>query len=721
MKVPVSICETNTPLRLYNQTEKRSIGSMTSYQTPITALPTIKKTFVQKFATLGIYTVRDLLFHIPSRYEDFSQIKKITEALEEEKATFEGTIAPFREKKTWKRQMTIFETDLTDDSGIIRLVWFNQKLIANSLVPGTRIRVSGKVSSDRDGLVMISPAFERANRRPTHTARLVPVYPETYGLTSKFIRWQIENLFEKKIGIPDPLPETLTSKLHLPTLPRALRMIHFPASINEVEVARKRLAFDDMFLAQLKSLELKSLWKKSAAIPFPMDITFIDRNAPLFPFPLTNAQNKALEEILLDLARAMPMNRLVNGDVGSGKTAIAALAGLRVVQGGFQVALLAPTEVLAQQHFETFSTLFAQASFQVALLTRSSQILATETVAKETLKNAIRSGLASIVIGTHALLQEDVSFKNLALVIIDEQHRFGVSQRAALQEATRHSSDGLPATTPHLLTLTATPIPRTLAITFLGNLDISVLDEMPKHRIPITTKIAATRDARETVFRFARQEIKRGRQIFIVLPLVEESAALSEVKAAKTEHEKLSAKIFPEFSVGLLYGKMKSSDKEKVMRDFKDGKIHVLVSTSVVEVGVDVPNATVMIIENADRFGLSQLHQFRGRVGRGTHPSYCFLLPGKNGANNDRLNALAESNNGFFLAEKDLEIRGPGAFFGLRQSGIPDIAMSHLGNARLIKIAQEEASSLLLADPSLEQHPHLRKALAEMTENVHLE
>lgn len=693
---------------------------MLSYQTAISALPTIQKTFVSKFATLGIYTVRDLLFHIPSRYEDFSRIQLIASAVEEEKTTFEGTVAPFREKKTWKRRLTIFETELTDDSGTIRLVWFNQKLVAGSLLPGTRIRVSGKVSSDRDGLVMVSPAFERANRRPTHTARLVPIYPETYGLTSKFIRWQIETLFEKKIGVPDPLPQSLVDKLHLPTLPRALRMIHFPESPDEVEIARKRLAFDDMFLAQLKSLELKSIWKQSSALPFPRDTNFLAESASYFPFSLTAAQTKATEEILDDLAKSIPMNRLVNGDVGSGKTAVAILAALRVAHDGFQVALLAPTEVLARQHFETLSTHLSHALFQIALLTRSSQILATETVAKETLKNAIKSGLASIIIGTHALLQEDVSFRNLALVIVDEQHRFGVSQRAALQEATRHSKDGMPKTTPHLLTLTATPIPRTLAITFLGNLDISVLDEMPKNRLPVITKIAATRDARETVFRFARQEIRKGRQIFIILPLVEESATLSEVKAAKTEHEKLSAKVFPEYSVGLLYGKMKSSDKENVMRDFKEGRLHVLVSTSVVEVGVDVPNATVMIIENADRFGLSQLHQFRGRVGRGTHQSYCFLLPGKNSAN-DRLDALVESNNGFFLAEKDLEIRGPGAFFGLRQSGIPDIAMSHLGNARLIKIAHDEAEALLLEDPVLEHHPYLRAALAEMTENVHME
>ena len=693
---------------------------MLSSQTLIGDLPTIRKAFVPKFAALGIQTVGDLLFHLPSRYEDYSEIKPIGVVSEGEKATLEGTIAPFREKRIPKRHLAIFETELTDDSGSIRLVWFNQKLVAGSLSSGMRIRVSGKITSDRNGLVMISPAFERASRRPTHTARLVPIYPETYGLTSKFIRWQIESLFEKRVGVADPLPEALAKKLHLPSLPRALRMIHFPESVEETEVARKRLAFDEMFLVQLKSIELKSARSRSSAVSFPADGDFIERHESIFPFPLTGAQKRTVGEILEDLSRQTPMNRLVNGDVGSGKTAIAALAALRVTHEGFQVALLAPTEVLARQHFETLSSLFSQEPFQVALLTRSSQMLSTEAVAKETLKNAIRSGLASIVIGTHALLQEDVSFHNLALAIVDEQHRFGVSQRAALQEAARNAKDGLPATVPHLLTLTATPIPRTLAIAFLGTLDISLLDEMPKNRIPITTKIAATRDARNTVFRFARQEIRKGRQVFIILPLVDESSALSEVKAAKTEHEKLSKKVFPEFSVGLLYGKMKSSEKEKTMRDFKDGKTSVLVSTSVVEVGVDVPNATVMIVENADRFGLSQLHQFRGRVGRSSHPSYCFLLPGKN-AETERLNAIVENSDGFSLAEKDLEIRGPGAFFGLRQSGIPDAAMTHLGNVRLIKIAKEEAEALLEADPALENHPLLKKALNQMVESAHLE
>lgn len=693
---------------------------MLSLDSDIVAIPTVKKNFLSKFSTLGIRTIRDLLFHIPSRYEDFSERKNIDEAIEEEKATFEGTIASFREKNTWKRKMKILETDLSDETGTIRLVWFNQKLALENLTPGIRIRVSGKVSSDRDGLVLRSPAFERSDRRPTHTARLVPVYPETYGLTSKYIRWQIQTLFSKKIGVPDPIPESILQKLHLPALPAALRLLHFPDSMEEVEIARKRLAFDDMFLATLKSAELRSVWHTSSAISFPFNAGLLDFFESKLPFAYTAAQKNAIGDVFRDLARAIPMNRLVNGDVGSGKTVVAGASAMCVARAGFQVALLAPTEILARQHFETLSRWFADEPFQVALLTRSLQKLGSETVAKETLKNAIRAGLASVIIGTHALLQKNTRFEKLALVIVDEQHRFGVSQRAALQEQTSRADDGLPDTIPHFLTMTATPIPRTLAITFLGTLDLSVLDELPAHRLPVTTKIAATREARETVFRFARQEIKKGRQIFIILPLVEESSALSEVKAAKTEHEKLSAKIFPEFSVGLLYGKMKPIEKEKVMQRFRDGAIQVLVSTSVVEVGVDIPNATVMIIENADRFGLSQLHQFRGRVGRGTEASYCFLLPGKNGEN-ERLTALVDSRDGFFLAEKDLEIRGPGSFFGLRQSGLPDIAMSHLKNPRLIAIATQEAETLLNEDPNLARHPLLRSRLDTMTDEVHLE
>ena len=689
--------------------------------TTLAELSTIQKPFLSKFETLGIRTVRDLLFHIPTRYDDFTQTKPIANAIEGEKSTFEGTVSTVRTRKTWKRNMTIYEAELHDTTGVIRLVWFNQKLAIENLVSESSIRVSGKVTADTNGLVLVSPSFERSTRRPTHTARLVPIYPETYGLTSKFIRWQIETLFTKKISLPDPLPEHIRKEIHLPKLPDTLRLLHFPNSMTDVELGRKRLAFDGMFLAQLKSIEQRSLWSKESAVPFQMKDGFKERSKKRFPFSLTHVQQIAVTEILHDLGQTIPMNRLINGDVGSGKTAVAAIASAYVAENGFQVAILAPTEVLAKQHFETFSRFFTHDPFHIALLTRSYHALDNTAITKETLKNALKAGLVNIIIGTHAILQKTLSFHNLALVIIDEQHRFGVVQRATLQEATRTIGDGVKNAIPHLLTLTATPIPRTLAIAILGNLDISILDELPKSRIPITTKIAHTKSDRETVFRFARQEIKKGHQIFIILPLVEESASLSEVKAAKTEYEKLTRAVFPDFQVGLLHGRMKASEKEKIMSAFADGAIDVLVSTAVVEVGIDIPNATVMIIENADRFGLSQLHQFRGRVGRGSEPSFCFLLTGKNGSSNERLSVLAKTRDGFTIAERDMEIRGPGAFFGARQSGIPDITMSHLANERLIKITRDKAKELIDSNPTLSNYPLLATQLRQLSQEVHLE
>lgn len=688
---------------------------------PISSLPSIKKPFFSRFEKLGIHTVHDLLFHIPSRYEDYAESKPITEALEGEKATFEGTLGNFRTRRTPHRGMILVETTLRDTTGEIQLLWFNQKHIAESFSAHTVVRVSGTPSASRNRLVIKSPAMERASRRPTHTGRLVPVYPETYGLTSRFIRWQIEMLFEKRIEVPDPMPADILSRLHLPTLSSALRMAHFPRDEREPELARKRLAFDSMFLVQLKSLELRNAGNAAHAIAFSENDEFLHRTADMFSFPLTNAQTRTAEEILSDLAKGVPMNRLVNGDVGSGKTAVAALAARRVADEGFQTALLAPTESLARQHYDTLSRFFEKTPHTIALLTRSMSFLGKDETSRETLKNALRAGLASIVIGTQAILEPTVSFKNLALVIVDEQHRFGVRERSALQEAAHTAKDGLTETVPHFLTMTATPIPRTLALGVFGALDLSILDELPKRRAGITTRIATTKEARETVFRFARQEIKKGRQIFVILPLVEESAALSEVKAATTEYEKLKTHVFPDFEMGLLHGRLKSAEKERVMRAFKNGDTRVLVSTSVVEVGIDVPNATVIIIENADRFGLSQLHQFRGRVGRGTEPSYCFLLPGNGASTNERLAILTETMNGFDIAEKDLELRGPGAFFGTRQSGLPDSAMEHLGNARLIKIARDEAEALLASDPSLSHHPLLRTALNQLTEQVHME
>jgi ATP-dependent DNA helicase RecG len=416
------------------------------------------------------------------------------------------------------------------------------------------------------------------------------------------------------------------------------------------------------------------------------------------------------------------MNRLLNGDVGSGKTIVAALASLQVALSGHQVALLAPTEVLAKQHFENIAKLFHNEPFEVALFTQAYQTIGSETVSRNTLLKAVQSGIARVIVATHAVLQKDIRFNNLALVIVDEQHRFGVAQRAYLQQEASRINDGLPDIIPHFLTMTATPIPRTLALAFFGNLDLSLLDEMPKNRKPIKTRIASTDAEREYVYDFIRQEIAAGRQAFVILPLVEESKALSEIKAAVAEHKRLAEEVFPDLRIGLLHGRLKAKEKEAVMVEFKERQTDILVATAVVEVGIDIPNATVMLIEDADRFGLAQLHQFRGRIGRGKHQSYCFLFPtSAEGKNNDRLKAMIECASGFDLAEKDLQLRGPGALFGTRQSGLPDIAMENIANVKLVQIAREEAANLLQHDPSLAGHPLLAQALRKFDKKIHLE
>ena len=499
-------------------------------------------------------------------------------------------------------------------------------------------------------------------------------------------------------------------------------MIHYPNSEAEYAVARKRFAWDEMFLIQLKALQVREEWQNDHALPFMNDdggiATFIDT----LPFRLTRAQEQATGIIRDDLARARPMNRLLNGDVGSGKTIVAALACLTIARAGYQAALLAPTEVLARQHFESLRRLFEGEPFDICLLTGSYQILGTDTVKRQTLLSAIQSGIPRVIIATHAILQKDLRFHNLALIIVDEQHRFGVAQRAYLQQSAAHLNDGLPDVTPHFLTMTATPIPRTLALAFFGNLDVSLLNEMPANRKPIITKIARNQADRQYIYDFIRAEVKKGQQAFVILPLVDTSEKMTEVKAATAEHDRLSRDIFPDLRLGLLHGKIKAKDKEVIMTAFKNRDYDILVATAVVEVGIDIPNASVILIEEADRFGLSQLHQFRGRVGRGEHQSYCFLFPGVSGSSeNARLEALEKTANGFELAEIDLKLRGPGSLFGTRQSGLSDLAMESLGNLRLVSLARDEAASLLAADPQLKHHPLLMDALRKFDQEIHLE
>ncbi|MDO8566078.1 MAG: ATP-dependent DNA helicase RecG [Candidatus Moranbacteria bacterium] len=695
---------------------------MFTFDTPLANIPSIKKLTLGKLQRLEIFSVRDMLYHFPHRYEDYTEIHPIDSLIPDEKCTLVGTVTDIKAGRTWKKKMLLTEATLVDESGQIRLIWFNQRFVAQTLKSDMQIRVSGKVSRDRDGLIMQNPAFERSERDATHTGRLVPVYPETSGLTSRFFRWQLTGIFQKLAQFPDPVPEEILDRLHLPSLKQALFYIHFPKSEKFALLARKRFAFDEMFFVQLKALQVKALFETARGNPLTCDETALKKFIATFPFTLTNAQKKASTEILADLKKTRPMNRLLNGDVGSGKTIVAAIAAFVAAENGLQTAILAPTEVLARQHFESLSKIFRETQHDITLFTGSYRIFGGTTVTRPTLLKAISAGIPKIIVGTHALLQNDVAFDNLALIVVDEQHRFGVSQRARLQELSYTSLDESKEIVPHFLSMTATPIPRTLTLAFFGNLDLSLLDELPKDRKPIITRIAASNSEREKTYALVRSEIAKGRQAFIIFPLVEESLALKEIKAAVAEHKRLEEEVFPHLKIGLLHGRLKAKEKEEVMRDFQEKKYDILVATAVVEVGINVPNASIIIIEEAERFGLAQLHQFRGRVGRAEHQSYCFLFPHQEAQSiNERLKILEKTTNGFTIAEADLGIRGPGAFFGTRQSGMPDIAMENLTNMKLIQIAREEAKLILSEDALLVDHPLLKDALQKFEEQIHLE
>lgn len=674
----------------------------------------------------GLFTVRDLLLYFPFRYDDFSKIVEPSSAYLGSTITIEGIVRKTYSRRIPGRRMTVIEASLeTTRKETLKAVWFNQSFILSTIKEGARVRLSGKLEQKGRAFQMTSPSFERASRQTTNTGRLVPIYKETRGLTSKWLRWQIQSLLPIAKKFPEVVPKEIYEKFNLYSLPSAIREIHFPSSSKELERSQKTFAFQEMFLLQLRAIEIRNIWEGKRAESLNVQEEALETFRSQLPFSLTGAQGKAVQEILQDLKKDRPMNRLLNGDVGSGKTVVAAISALPALLSGKQVALMAPTEVLAKQHFESLSKLFKSYAFEIGLLTNSYKLTnsrpETQSLKRSEMLEEISSGKISLVIGTHALIQKDIRFKGLVLVVIDEQHRFGVAQRATLQEETLSMKDGKRKTIPHLLTMTATPIPRTLAISFFGSLDLSLLDEMPKDRKPIRTNIIPP-SARKSAYQFIEKEIGKGRQAFIILPLVEESESLKNIKAAKTEHDRLSREIFPGLSLGLLHGKMKAKEKEAVMDDFSEKKIDIMVSTSVVEVGIDIPNASLIMIEDAERFGLSQLHQFRGRVGRGEHQSYCLLATESDKEKSwERLRILEKTDDGFEIAEKDLEIRGPGQFFGTLQSGLPDIAMESLGNMKLIKFARAEAEELLGKDPELKNHPEIKKALQKFEGQVHLE
>jgi len=678
---------------------------MVNLNLPLKSIPRITPKYVRVLEKLGVFTMKDFLFYFPFRYDDFSQIVSISEDYLNQVITVEGKIIKTKLNRIFRRKMSIVEIIIETENNIpLKAVWFNQPFILETLKEGVEVRLSGKLILDGKKFSMNSPAWEKSSRDMTNTGRLIPVYPQTSGITSKWIRWQMKMLLEP-LGHPmskwtsdvliDILPAEIRKKYNLYDIYTTLSQIHFPDSKEKLIRAQKRMAFQEMFLVQLKTIQIKKEFAEKNSTGIKFDEKLIQNFVSHLPFKLTNAQRKASFEILKDLEKPRPMNRLLNGDVGSGKTIVSAISVLQTISAGYQTAIMAPTEVLARQHFESFCEIFKDYGINIALLTNSyrkinnfqfsifnfqsifnEKILKNKKNGREYLLKNIANAKINLVIGTHALIQKDVRFGNLALVIIDEQHRFGVTQRATLQQNIPRESASSPRESaqrvPHLLTMTATPIPRTLAIAFFGSLDLSILDEMPKNRKPIITKII-TPSERNKIYEFIKSEIKKKRQIFVILPLIEESLSESmvDVKAVKAEHERLSREIFPEFKLGLLHGKLKAKEKETVMKDFSDKKIDILVSTSVVEVGIDIPNATVMLIENSERFGLTQLHQFRGRVGRGTEQSYCFLFTAENSVPTSvptlvptRLKILEKTNDGFEISEADLKLRGPGQFFG---------------------------------------------------------
>jgi len=845
---------------------------------PIEKLRGVNSKITKALEKLGIRTIHDLLFHLPRRYDDFSLVTKIRDVKIGGTYTISGVVLNIQNIRAFRARMTITEVMISDGNNTIKAVWYNQPFLTHNIQQGQEINIAGKVVFQKKSLLMQNPAYEIVNQNSEtrHTGRLVPVYRETRGITSRWLRLLVQNAMPTMEQEDDIIPEEIRKKRNLLKISEALKKIHFPSNRNEKERAQKRLSYEELFLIQLMVLDSKKKLREKGAPKIEPKIEFTKEVLETLPFELTDAQKKALWQVMQDMERGYPTNRLVEGDVGSGKTLVALLAAANTAKNGWQSAFMVPTEILAIQHFGEAAKVFKNAGLSIALLT-ASETKAYEPELKETyspkkaeLIKLINSGNIDIVIGTHSLIQDKVNFKKLGLVIIDEQHRFGVNQRKALMRGTdteqtqNNAEDDLlhkeltykirnvlfnvkkelgcghkesvyqkaiaeelktfglgfsreaqisikyknkkvgiyipdfvieekvilelkalsfvgstekkqvwnylkgsdyrlallanfgpkeltinriiydsarnsafapqsSASVPHLISMTATPIPRTLAMTLYGDLDISVIDQMPKNRKPIITKCVLGIN-RKNAYSFIESEVQKGRQVFVICPRIEnktpdDETELSEMqtknlqqKAVKEEYEKLSKKIFPHLKVAMLHGKMKAKEKEEIMSKFKNKEFDILVSTSVVEVGVDVPNATIMMIEGADRFGLAQLHQFRGRVGRGEYQSYCFLFSDAESKEaQERLKIMEISSDGFSLAEQDLKIRGPGDFIGKNQSGIPDIAMEALINPKLISEAQEDAKEILETDPDLKKHPKILKRISEMTEKVHFE
>jgi len=672
------------------------VAAVPGPDTPVTELAGVGRLHASRMERLGLRTVRDLLFHLPRRYDDTRNVQGLRDLTPgPEQQTVRARVQHIRARFARNRRMTLVEATLEDDGVRATALWFNQAYLAKQIHNGDELLLTGKVQLDGRGLTLKVASQERVRPDQRHVGRMVPVYPETEGLTSRFLRERIEPLLPVALQLDDPLPPRVLAAENLLPIADALRQVHYPDDPALLDRARERIAFEEMFLLQLAVQRARRRRLAGDGVVIPYDKEAARQFAESLPFRLTDAQRRAAHRILLDMESPGPMNRLLQGDVGSGKTVVAAMAAHMAHQAGYQTAFMAPTEILARQHNATLTGLLEPHGISVRLLAGST----TQRARREILAG-IAAGHDSVLVGTHALIEDEVVLARLGLVVVDEQHRFGIVQRQKLRAKS--------AVMPNFLAMTATPIPRSLALTMYGDVDSSEIRELPPGRLPVQTQVVAPY-ARDEAYAFVRQQVQEGRQVFVICPLIEESDKL-EVRSAVQEYERLRDEVFPDLRVELLHGRMPGKEKDERMQRFATHQADILVSTSVVEVGVDVANATVMLIEGAERFGLAQLHQFRGRVGRGAHASYCLLLQGSpDDDGSARLQAVAETASGFDLAEIDLRLRGPGDVLSneMRQSGLPNVVVADLLDEAMRSRVAAAAEGWLDMDPDLVSHPPL--------------
>lgn len=690
---------------------------------------------------LQIESVKDLLYHFPNRYSDSGDVKTIAELEQGEKVVVFGKISKLKTSKAFRKKIPMAEALLQDKTGEIKIVWFHQAYLAKMLSENSNVRVEGKISKRGEKLYFSNPKIESAPDLFTQAKKhsLYPVYPETRGLTSNWVYHKIQKIFISKVldELVDPIPENVLERYNLPDLRTSLIYIHTPKKVEHAQMARKRFAFEEIFFIQLERQKAKHELKLQKAFAIEGKSKTVEDFIKRFPFTLTSSQKKSIEHILKDFQNDCPMSRLLEGDVGSGKTAVAATAVYAVATskprgqdfGTLQSAYMAPTEILAQQHFESFIKYFKHLPVNIALITGSgckkfpSKVNPEgwTDISRAQLLKWVASGEIAVLIGTHALIQKSVKFKHLAFVIVDEQHRFGTAQRQKLLTKDSTSNGKIP----HLLSMTATPIPRTLALTLYGDLDLSLIDEMPAGRKKIITEIVPP-ETRNEAYKKIKKELEDGRQLYVICPRIDEPDPTKELsiqaKSVKEEAKRLKKEVFPEYEIGILHSKMKPADKEKIMLDFENKKIDILVATSVVEVGVNVENASLIVIEGAERFGLAQLHQLRGRVIRSNHQAYAYIFTESQAQKTkERLKALVTAKNGFELAEFDLNQRGAGQLAGSKQWGISDIGMEAIKNIKMVEAARTEASQVIETNPTLSKFPLLKERLDSSRAKIHFE